>query len=158
MLRVDVDSDQVRQRMARIAKRYRLDLIVLFGSQRTGLTSARSDVDVAVLWKSRPRPIGHEPWRPTLLREGGLVNDLSDALGVADNLDLAVLNDASPLLLWEVARHGQLLYEVAPGRFHGFWLYALHMWRDNAHRYDAQAAYLHERAAQWNTAGSPDAA
>lgn len=157
MLRVDVDSAPVRQRMARIAKRYGLDLIVLFGSERTGRTSARSDVDVAVLWTSRPRPSGHKPWRPTLLREGALVNDLSDVLGVGDNLDLAVLNDASPLLLWEVARNGKLLHEVAPGRFHEFWLYALHMWRDNVHRYDARAAYLHEQAVQWSSAERPDA-
>lgn len=158
MLRVDPQSGEVRRRMARIAKRYGLDLIVLFGSQRKGGTTARSDVDVAVLWTTRPRPIVRKPWRPSLLREGALVNDLSDALTVGDNLDLAVLNDASPLLLWEVARHGLCLYEAAPGRFEEFWLYALHMWRENAHRYDARAAYLHEQAAQWNTLESTDAA
>ncbi len=157
MLRVDLESLAVKRRVARVARRYGLDLIVLFGSQRTGRASARSDVDAAVLWATRLRPFGHKPWRPTLLREGALVNDLSDALGVADNLDLAVLNDASPLLLWEVARSGHPLYECESGRFDEFWLYALHMWRDNVHRYSARASYLQEQAAQWCPTGGADA-
>ena len=101
-------SQPAQTDLGHIAHRYGLDLIVLFGSQATGRARSVSDVDVAVRLAdgSKVRTIAGKrcaSWE----WEGRLVNDLSDALHVADDLDLAILNRASPLLLYQVARRGQ---------------------------------------------------
>lgn len=83
-----------------------LQLLVLFGSAAKGRLGARSDVDLAV-------------------RCDGLA-DL-DALHVAiaprlgsDRLDLVDLRRAAPLLAFEVARTGRLIFEREPGTFRQF--------------------------------------
>lgn len=83
-----------------------LQLVILFGSAARGRTRTTSDVDVAV-------------------RCDGAA-DL-DALFVAlaprlktDRLDLVDLLRAGPLLAFEVARSGRLLFERTPGLFHQF--------------------------------------
>jgi len=40
-----------REKIEKIAKKYNLELMVLFGSQATGQTHSRSDVDLGVISK-----------------------------------------------------------------------------------------------------------
>ena len=82
------------------------DLIVLFGSAASGRARPRSDVDVAVLNRGAA--------------------DL-DVLFLAlapklktDRLDLVDLRRAGPLLAFEVARSGLVLFERSPGVFRQF--------------------------------------
>jgi hypothetical protein len=114
-------------------------------------------VDVAVRLADgrRPRTFGGKrcaPWE----WEGRLVNDLSDALGLADDLDLAILNRASPLLLYEVARLGRPLYQAEPTTFVHYRLYALHSWRDNQYRYQRRAQWVKDQAARWRREETED--
>jgi predicted nucleotidyltransferase len=81
-------------------------LAYLFGSVVSGRSNPMSDVDLAVLVQRQPDP------RSLLERQ------LSLSLGVAQyagrEVDLVLLNQASPLMRYEVTRHGRVLYERRP--------------------------------------------
>ncbi|MGH2593882.1 MAG: type VII toxin-antitoxin system MntA family adenylyltransferase antitoxin [Anaerolineae bacterium] len=113
-----------------IAKRYGLRLIVLFGSQVIGRTHPESDVDVAV-WTARPLT---SAWRTRLWME------LSDAFQM--EIDLAVLNQAEPLLLSQVARKGKLLYENKRWAWEEFKGYAFRYFEDTQKYRDDLTRYL----------------
>lgn len=81
-----------------LRERHGLALILLHGSQITGATHAKSDVDIAVL-RHLHAPAYH------LLE---LLNDLGQALHT-DHIDVVDLTHADPLLLFAVIRHARLL-------------------------------------------------
>ncbi len=113
-----------------IAKRHGLRLIVLFGSQVSGRTHPESDVDVAV-WARKPL---------TALRRDRLWMALSDAF--QSDIDLAILNHAEPLLLYQVARKGRPLYEGARWAWEDFKSYAFRYYEDTQKFRDDLARYL----------------
>jgi len=73
-----------------------------FGSSARGEASAHSDLDLAV-YVDRDR-VPPSPWGYA----AGLITDLSAGLGLVE-LDVAVLNDAPPLLYHRVLRDGERL-------------------------------------------------
>ncbi len=79
-------------------------LAYLFGSQAEGRARSSSDVDIAVLL----------PWDTPRGRYAearlSLVDDLMAALQTG-KVDLVLLNEAPPLLMHQVAKHGRILYE-----------------------------------------------
>jgi len=119
-----------------VARKYKLDLIVVFGSQVNGRAVAgRSDVDVAVRF------------RPEARRSEsvfGLYADLADALQTKAEIDVSILNGASPLLLYEVAADGVPLYERTPTTFLCFWSYAARRYDDNRKYFVLCEQYLRE--------------
>jgi predicted nucleotidyltransferase len=101
-----------------------LRLIVVFGSRVRGRARAGSDVDVAVL-------------------ADGTVDLDAMYLALAprfraSHLDLLDLRRAGPLLAFEVARHGRLLFERAPGEFRRFQSLAFRRYADTKRLRDAQ--------------------
>jgi uncharacterized protein len=82
------------------------DVVVayLFGSQARGDPGQLSDVDLAVWLDDHP-----EPGR-RLSRQLGLTAEVASLLGT-DEVELAVLNGAPPLLAQRVIRDGELLAE-----------------------------------------------
>jgi predicted nucleotidyltransferase len=116
---VQFDADQLKK----IARRYNLDLIVLFGSQAKGRGRRGSDVDVAV--HARRRRWGDADW------ELGLIGDLSAGLKSGSEIDVAFLNGADPVLLFEVASEGLPLFEAEPAGFAQFRSYAARRYDDN---------------------------
>ena len=78
-------------------------LAYLFGSQVTGRTHQESDIDVAVL-------LDESLTADQRLQERlALLNVLCSVFN-NDNVDLVILNDATPLLAYEALRGGQLLF------------------------------------------------
>jgi uncharacterized protein len=105
-----------------------LDLLVLFGSAARGRMRRMSDVDVAV--------------------QCDAAADL-DALFMAlaprlktSRLDLVDLRHAGPLLAFEVARSGQVLFEREPGVFRTFQSLASRRYADTRKLRDAQKRSL----------------
>jgi predicted nucleotidyltransferase len=78
-------------------------LCVLFGSQATGQTHQRSDVDLAI-WPAEALS------SPTQLR---WITELEALLGQEVSLVL-VSADLDPVLGMEIVRHGRLIYERGP--------------------------------------------
>ena len=95
-----------------------LELLVLFGSQASGRATRRSDVDVAISCAG-----------PADLDAAYLA--LAPRIG-SDRLDLVDLRRAGPLLAFQIARHGVLLFERRPGAFREFQSLASRRYCDTA--------------------------
>src|SRR5438552_16050138 len=95
-----------------------IELVVLFGSVAKGRARTRSDLDIAVR--------GDE-----LIDLDALYVVLVPRLGT-ERLDLVDLRTAGSALAFEVARHGQPLYERAAGAFRSFQVLASGRYCDTA--------------------------
>jgi len=79
-------------------------LCAIFGSQATGKTHPGSDVDIALWPLEDPEPL-------TRLRWAGELSRLLDA-----EVSLVMVTwRLDPVLGWEIAREGKLVYEREPG-------------------------------------------
>lgn len=125
------------EKLRKVARRYGLDLIVLFGSKARRHDRRDSDVDVAV--RARRRRWGDANW------ELSLVSDLAGALESAGEVDVAFLNGADPVLLFEVASDGVPLFEAKPAGFAQFCSYAARRYEDNQKWFERRRHYQ-ERA------------
>lgn len=111
-----------------------LKLAVLFGSQARGDARSRSDADLGLLL---------EPYSPELRFE------VEAALGRAAGrpVDVVLLDDAPPLLRFEIARDGVLLFQRAANLWTDFKTKAMVDWWDWAptHRKIAAGVLLRLR-------------
>ena len=78
----------------------KVNLIIIFGSQVSGYTSPRSDVDIAVLADKQLTIQDKADISEQTAREMKVSSDL---------IDLVDLNVASPLLQYSIAQTGRLL-------------------------------------------------
>ncbi len=112
-----------RRKVQAFARAFDLDLVVLFGSQATGKTHPRSDVDLAVRttlpYAQRDLAWHHKLW--------SAVGDLCSH----DEVDTVVLNDSDSLMLFEVATDGKALFEQGPATFIEFQSYAARRYWDD---------------------------
>lgn len=115
-----------------IAKRYGLELVVLFGSQARGNAQMSSDVDLGIL---RTKPL-------TVRQELRLRHEFSDYFG--KEIDLTHLNTAPPLLLGRVAKEGKCLYGSRK-RFVSFMVYAMQRFIDFKPYFDLEEKTLKKR-------------
>jgi uncharacterized protein YutE (UPF0331/DUF86 family)/predicted nucleotidyltransferase len=103
-LALDLDT------LACVCRRHAVCLLVAFGSAVRDLRRPDSDLDLAV-WTTTATVTPQVPVRlEVALRP----------LFPGEHLDLVLLNRAPPLLQFQVARHGAVLFEAAPGVFHAF--------------------------------------
>ncbi|MFQ5743874.1 MAG: nucleotidyltransferase family protein [Acidobacteriota bacterium] len=98
--------ERIRQVAEVIGRETGCRLIVLFGSAARRDMATPADLDLAVLPRHR-------------LDMVAFTNQLIQTLGVQD-VDVADLSRADPLLLMLVARDGVPLYEQSPGEFARF--------------------------------------
>ena len=112
------DERELKQSLAPLCAQSQNRLIVLFGSMSKGATTSRSDLDLAIL--------ADEP-----LDLVDVTNRVTTMIHVSD-VDVVDLRRASPLLAMEVARHGRLLYERAPGEYAEFCSLAQRRYADTA--------------------------
>jgi len=113
----EIDDVSIR----RICKDFGLSFVVLFGSQATRRERFKDDYDIAVL--AFQGGIKEAEQVELICRFSQLLE--------TDNLDLVILNFAHPLLQYEVAQEGKLLYEVEEGSFDRFRWRAIQSWNDN---------------------------
>lgn len=88
----------MQKQLKKIAKRYGLKLMILFGSVAQKRENRHSDVDIAILPKTDL----------SIRRELELRKDLFELF--RREIDLSYINRASPLLLGQIAMHGKILY------------------------------------------------
>ncbi len=90
----------------KIALKYDLQLIFLFGSKATGRDTNVSDIDIAVLVNNR------EAYNlKNLILD--LIFDFSKVF-CSDKIDLVILNKASLAVQYNVISDGKILYELNP--------------------------------------------
>lgn len=123
------------ERLTEIARQFGLDLIVLFGSHAKGRARLGSDVDLAV--RAFKRPWGDWQWEFAV--EAALAKTVKTESG---EVEVAFLNGAPSLLMFEVACSGQVLYEQTQGVFSDFKSYAARRYYDDEPRFRRQADYV----------------
>jgi len=106
-------------KIAKIAKKFQLKLIVIFGSFASGKNREYSDLDIGVLGS-----------KDVFFDEQiVLTNELSQIFN--KNIDLSVLNRANPLLLFQASKNPILIYGNRQN-FLKFKLYAFNVYNDYA--------------------------
>ena len=131
-------ADQLRS----VAAGFDLRLIVLFGSSARGRARQDSDLDVGVFAK--------HPLSATQRTE--LWSRLSQLFQA--EVDLTVLNHVEPLLGYQVARDGVVLFEAEPQVWENWKSYAVRRYWDT-HKYrDALKDYLARRAEEMRRASA----
>lgn len=117
-----------KQTLKRIAKKFSVNLFILFGSRAKNKQHALSDVDIAFRSKKRLTFDG------TL----SLGASLDKLFGDSDLIDI---NRASPLLLAAIVKDGVLFYEEKQGNFAEFKIQAINQYLDYKPWLDKQAKY-----------------
>lgn len=110
------DFTKKKKELSEIAKIHGLDMIVLFGSQATGKTHPKSDIDMAVISKKS-------------FEKSKIMDDFSK-LFKREDVEVVNLSNASPTLMRAVVVDGRLLYERESGMFFQWKLYAIWVWMD----------------------------
>ena len=113
--------DKLKEKSKEIANKYGLSFVALFGSQATGRTNQKSDIDIAVI---RKQPINFDDRLK-------IIGDFSDMLKRED-VEVVDLASASPTLMYVVVRDGKLLYEEKENDFLNWKLYAIKIWMETA--------------------------
>ena len=111
---IEIDREKIKE----VAEKYDLEFVVLFGSQATGQTHEKSDVDVGVISQRKIN------WSP-------LMGDLY-SLFRREDVEVVDLAMASPTLWRAVTRDGQLLYEKIEGFYRQWKVYAWKIWLDTS--------------------------
>jgi predicted nucleotidyltransferase len=113
-----LDTSLLQKQISELAKKHKLSLIVLFGSQAVGNTHAKSDIDIAVISRS-------------VIDKFKIMDDF-ESLFKREDVEVVNLADASPTLMYCVVRDGKLLYENEEDAFFKWKMYAMWVWRDTA--------------------------
>ena len=108
-----INIEAIKEKIALLAEKYGLSLVVLFGSQATGKTHPQSDVDFAFMSEQKK----------SLMEIAKMQEDFSVELGIK-NLEMVTLNSAASFLMKQVAQQGILLYEKEQSMFSCFKVYA----------------------------------
>lgn len=126
-----------------LEKDKRVKFAYLYGSQASGQTGPLSDTDIAVYLDRRVKPGIYR------LR---LMEALSKVVG-RNNLDLIVLNEASPLLKHEVVKYGRILKDALPLRI-SFEIETVQEFLDTAHLRQVQRSVLADNIRRGNAFGT----
>ncbi len=110
------DINAKKKDIAEIAKKYGLDMVVLFGSQATGALHSKSDIDIAVI----------------NMNDSDRFKVYGDFCALLKREDIEIVNisNASPTLMYSVVRDGVLIYEKKESDFFRWKIYAMWIWRD----------------------------
>lgn len=113
-----MNIDKYKGAIADIARVYGLDFVILFGSQATGKTHEKSDIDIGIIGRGKID-------RLAIGREMENIFDRTD-------LEIINLAEVSPTLMYAVLRDGKIMYEKEVNLFLKWRVYASKIWMDTA--------------------------
>lgn len=134
-----VITEETKNKIAKLGKAYSLSLVVLFGSQATGKTLPHSDIDIAYFAQA---PL-------SLAEESKFIIDLMRVCRT-DAVDLVSLHSAPPLLRYQIARFGKVIYERTAGLFTSFYIHALRQYDEARPLFQLRSDYLDKKIARMN--------
>ena len=88
-----------KKKLIDLASSYKIELILVFGSYAKRNVHKRSDLDIGIYSQEKITP--HDLWE--------LQTKLMELFG-RDDIDVVILNDTSPVLLFNILKHHTLLY------------------------------------------------
>ncbi|HEY4495676.1 MAG TPA: nucleotidyltransferase domain-containing protein [Candidatus Paceibacterota bacterium] len=121
-------SGKEKIELQKVAEKYHLRLLLVFGSAVTGRTHKESDLDVAYL---SARAL-------TIREEAELIVAIGPILK-NNCVDLANISLAPPLLLYALAQNSEILYELNPFEFYNLRAYAFKRYIEAAPIFQLQA-------------------
>jgi predicted nucleotidyltransferase len=124
------------ERIAPVARKHGIILLLQFGSSVSGTLHERSDVDLAVLLERVPR---------SLQAHAELLEDLQQLFPDRE-VDLALLNRADPLFLRKISE-GCCLLHGSPRELQRFKIYAFKRYQDHRRYLEMERRYV-ERSLQ----------
>ena len=145
-----LDIKEHTEQLQHLFSTYGVVLAYLFGSQAEGKAGPLSDVDIAVLLGPQ---VDHERWFQVQL---DLMGELMD-LFHRNDVDVVILNQATPVLAHEIVQFGQILYEAEPGTRVDFEITPLRRYMDTEPLRQLQDRRLLERAEEYRLASRPSA-
>jgi predicted nucleotidyltransferase len=113
-----MNIETIKPKIAEVAEKYGLSFVVLFGSQATGRTHPKSDVDLGVISSNEFDRIK-------------LMSDMDKVFG-RDDVQAVDLSKASPTLMRAVVKDGKLLYEKERTIYLRWKFYAIRVWMETA--------------------------
>lgn len=128
---MDLTRQQLKS-ISRIAEKYGLKLLLLFGSAVTGRLHAGSDIDIAALFPS------FEEGRKKII---DLAVDLQEVFPELE-VDIGLINGADPLFLKKILEKRQLLYGD-PRRLAELDIYAYKRYIDHKRYLGLEQKYIH---------------
>jgi hypothetical protein len=134
------DLEEALERLKSLFRRSGVALAYLFGSYAHGGAEPSSDIDLAVLLDRSGEGL-HALYRELLL-------GIREALGT-ERFDLLLLNDAPPMLQFEIISRGRLIYCCDEQALNAFEMDVLRRFQDTAYLRAVQNDYLKERARKW---------
>ncbi len=137
-----LDSVKDRRSLEQLFSDHGVVLAYLFGSEAEDRAGPLSDLDIAVLLDPEVR---REKWSDVQLN---LMNELMDLFD-RNEVDLVVLNRATPVIAQQVAQHGQVLFEAHPGARVEFQVTALRRYVDTEPLRRIQDRSLYERVEEY---------
>jgi predicted nucleotidyltransferase len=140
-----LDIEEYTEQLRRLFATHGVVLAYLFGSQAEGKAGPISDVDIAVLLGPQ---VDREQWFQVQL---DLIGELT-SLFHRDDVDVVILNEATPVLAYEVVRSGQVLYEAEPGTRVDYEVTALRRYADTKPLRRLQDRRLLERVEEYRRA------
>lgn len=131
---MEIDQKKI-EAIAKIAEKYELKLVVLYGSQATGKARPNSDIDIAVLGKRR---VDFE-------KQIDLIGEFT-SLFETDEIDVKTLHNTNPLFRYEVMRDGILLFGTDYD-FASFRAYAFRDYMDSGSLFELKRVFIKKRMA-----------
>src|SRR3989338_4320062 len=133
------DIDKIKQGTAQLADKYKLSIVLIFGSRASGKTHSGSDIDIAYL----------SSVSLSLEDESRLSLDLADILKT-NLIDLVSIRASSPLLLKEIADNAVVLYESEKSLFSEFRIYSFKKYFESKRLFELRSDYLKKRLGQYD--------
>jgi uncharacterized protein len=113
-----MNLEETKQPIQNMAQKHNLQFVILFGSQATGNTHAKSDIDIAVISRDK-------------VNTPRLMSELSEIFK-RDDVQVVDLGLASPTLMYAVVKDGKALYENSQDAFLTWKLYAIKVWMETS--------------------------
>ncbi len=123
-------------------KRPEIIAVYLFGSRATGKAGPLSDFDLAVLVD----PAGYDDKQYRYGYQAFLLTELMRILGTAE-LDVVILNEAPPLLKFQVINRGEVIYYRSRSEMLDFHVRAFNEYQDFKPMLAVQHRYMVQRLA-----------
>ena len=134
-----IDIAELKLKIAPLAEKYNLKLVVLFGSKATGRTHKNSDIDIGFL------PVSNNDFNS----EANLLIDLYQ-LFRREDVQLVNLGNASPLLQYSALSECVVLFEKDSGIYNDARNYAFKLYVEAKPLYDLRRFRLSQYVASIN--------
>ncbi len=126
-----IEFEKIKPLIERVAKKYHLSLVLLFGSRVSGKIHKHSDYDIAVL--------GNKPL--DLMEEGKIICDFFPIFRTQE-VDLVDLKKAPPLLMKKIFDENEILFCKDLEIYYKYQTYSLKKFIEARQLFEASAGFF----------------